>query len=117
MPRVIHLVRELKISYDTIVRFVSSRFGLHFTSVNDRIEDDIYLRIIQRYGMDKAFRREIRRELGTIQHVRLSPVEKLMAKRRRSRKNSKGQSTVWTAIGKSTHIHFVNVPFGGKGRR
>ena len=75
------------------------------------------IRIIQRYGMDKAFRREIRREMGTIQHVRMSPVEKLMAKRRGSRKNSKGQSCVWTAIGKSTHIHFVNVPFGGKGRR
>ena len=117
MPRVINLVRELKISYDTIVRFVSSRFGLHITSVNDRIEDDVFIRIIQRYGMDKAFRREIRRASGKIQHVRLSPVEKLTAKRRGGRKNSKGQSSVWTTIGKSTHIHFVNVPFGGKGRR
>lgn len=120
MPRIISLIRDLKITYETAARYISSRFGLQITSVNSKIDDDLYERILKGYPTDKAFRRELAKKtpiIGRAQHVRMSPLEKLMAKKGNSSKKNKGRNSVWAAIGKCTHIRFVNVPFGGKGRR
>lgn len=118
MPRIINMIRELNITYSIAQRYLSSRFGISVESVNSKIPDGVYERVIKMYVSDEAFQRELAKEYPIIKPIKLSPEEKLMAKyRSRNSKNRKGRSTVWTAIGKSTHIHFVNVPFGGKGRR
>lgn len=109
MPRMIQVIRKLKIGLENASEYLNAEFGINITSINDSITDEQYEYLANYLANEEDI---IPEEKSSNRVIGMNEIRNRRANLKRGNRKTSKKSTIYDKM--FGYIRIISVPFGGK---